>query len=71
MSRYLAFAAPLALAGCVTLQMAGTPAATCAPAWSKAFADRLGAEADALPQDAATREALAQLAELRKALPRC
>jgi hypothetical protein len=71
MSRSLVLMALLALTGCVTLQMAGPPPAACAPAWSKDFADRLGAEADALPAEAAAREALAQLAELRGALPRC
>lgn len=71
MLRHVVIALPLALAGCITVQAGGAPAPACAPAWPRDFADRLAAEADALPPDAAAREALAQLAELRRAVPRC
>jgi hypothetical protein len=71
MSRVFGLAALLALNGCITVRMAGPAQDICTPAWSREFADRLAAEADGLPADAASREALAQLAELRGALPRC
>ena len=60
----------LPLAGCISMQVWGS-ASTCTPKWPSEFASRLAAEADALPADAATREALAQLVEIRRALPRC
>lgn len=71
MTRCLVLVVPLALAGCIAVQAGGAPAPACVPAWSRDFADRLAAEADAMPSGAATREALAQLAELRGVLPRC
>ena len=70
--RAIILALSLALAGCGPLiSLPGSQAPVCVNGWDAKFASRLGDEADALPADAATREALAQLAELRKALPRC
>lgn len=71
MSRMLGLATLLVLNGCITVQMAGPAHGVCTASWSREFADRLAAEADGLPAEAAAREALAQLAELRAALPRC
>lgn len=65
-------AALLALQACGPLvSLPGSHPPICVGAWDAKFANRLADEADALPADAAAREALAQLAELRKALPRC
>ena len=68
--RLACLAVLMPLAGCITMEF-GSRASVCAIGWSKGFADDVAGEADALPADAATREALAQLVEIRKALPRC
>jgi hypothetical protein len=68
MKRALSAILLLSLAACGPL--IGQPP-VCVNGWDAKFANRLADEADALPADAATREALAQLAEIRKALPRC
>lgn len=70
--RCLILAIPVLMAACgPLLGQAGFQPSICAPGWSNDFANHLAGEADALPADAAAREALAQLVELRKALPRC
>jgi hypothetical protein len=43
----------------------------CVAEWSKEFALRAGAEADALPEGSALREVVAQYVDIRKKARRC
>lgn len=69
MMRVFLFAGLIFLMGCVSIP--GAQPAVCVPHWDAKFANRVGDAADALAMDSPLREALGQLADLRKALPRC